>query len=146
MPKKEEEQSMNPWILCRKGKNTHRRRYKDKRLSRVWGKDHPETTPPKNASYIQLQNPGTIVGAHKCWLTRARYSYHLSLKILKFTHSQSLNLVQRTSEVSILENIHKNMSFKVLILINLVQFINLHTRCLSLFSVIALKNYRLIIG
>ena len=28
-------------------------------------------------SYILLQNPDTIVDAHKCWLTGAGYSYHL---------------------------------------------------------------------
>ena len=28
-------------------KNTHRMRYRDKSLSRVWGKDHPETAPPR---------------------------------------------------------------------------------------------------
>ena len=57
--------------------NTHRRRYRDKVWSRVWGKDHPETTPPSDPSHIQLQNPDTIVDAHKCWLTRAEYCYHL---------------------------------------------------------------------
>ena len=58
-------------------KNTHRMRYRDKSLSRVWGKDHPETAPPRDASHVQLHNPDTIVDAHKCWVTGAGYSCHL---------------------------------------------------------------------
>ena len=35
------------------------------------GKDHPETTPPSDPSHIQLQNPDTIINAHKYMLTGA---------------------------------------------------------------------------
>ena len=55
--------------------NTHRRRYKV--WSRVFRKEHPDTTPPRNPSHIQLQNPDTTVDAHKCLLTGARYRCHL---------------------------------------------------------------------
>ena len=54
-----------------------RRRYRDKVWSRFWEKDHPETTPPRVPSHIQLQNPDTIIDAHKYLLTGAGYSCHL---------------------------------------------------------------------
>ena len=55
MSKKEEEQSMDPRVLCRKGKNYPRRRYKDKRLSRVWGKYHQ-----RNIKNKTKQNKGLV--------------------------------------------------------------------------------------
>ena len=78
MLKKKEEQCMDTLVLLRRGEqNSHRRRYKDKVWSRVWGKDHPETNPPSDPSHIQLQNRVTITDAYKCLLTGAGYSCHL---------------------------------------------------------------------
>ena len=37
--------------------------------SRDWRKDHPETVPPRDPSYIQSQNTDAIVDDNKCLLT-----------------------------------------------------------------------------
>jgi len=42
--------------------------------SRDWRKGHLETVPPRDPSYIQISNLGTIVDAKNCLLTGAWYS------------------------------------------------------------------------
>ena len=61
MPKKEE-QNMDTLVLLR-------RRNKIPTGGNKETKDGAGSVPPRNPSYIQLQNPDTIVDAHKCWLT-----------------------------------------------------------------------------
>jgi hypothetical protein len=57
------------FVLLRRGKNTHRRKFGDK----VWNRDrrtgHLEIAPPEDPSHIQSPNPESIVDARKCLLT-----------------------------------------------------------------------------
>jgi len=69
--KKKEEQSVDASILFRReNRNTRRRRYREKLLSRDLCKGHPETSQPGDPSHMQIPNLENIVDAKMCMLTK----------------------------------------------------------------------------
>ena len=72
--KKKEDQSVDTLILLRRGKNNHRKSYRDKVWSRDWRNVHPETATPGDPPHKQPPNPDTLADANKSLLTGAWYS------------------------------------------------------------------------
>jgi hypothetical protein len=62
--KKKEDQSMDTFVLCRRG-------IKIPMGGDTETKHGAETAPPGDPSHIQLPNPDTVVDANKCLLTGA---------------------------------------------------------------------------
>ena len=77
-PKKNEEQRMHTLVLRRKESKTPTKEETETKYgAESKGKAIQRLPPPSNLSHILLQNPDTIIDAHKYLLTGAGYSCHL---------------------------------------------------------------------